>query len=115
SDPPVPEEEWREVYSILVQVWKVGQFSSWRTEEQTAGLLLSPKDFWISLREPQAGDWPTLTARPWIDPAIVTLKDLPEPTAGKQAIALWKSRQDQLKQMRQELQKTRETRGFDAM
>lgn len=42
------EDEWNEVYSILVQVDKTRTYSLWRDEEINAGVLLTPDFFIIS-------------------------------------------------------------------
>jgi hypothetical protein len=42
------EDEWNEVYSILVQVDKARTYSTWREEEITAGIFLTPDYFIIS-------------------------------------------------------------------
>ena len=112
----VKDDEWREVYSILVQAQKVKLFATWRKEESDTGVQLDPQNFWISLRQPQEGDWsPVPISTPLIDPAVLKLKDLPEPIVGERAIAFWKARQVKLEQIPKDLATTRETISFDAM
>lgn len=117
---PVSDEEWREVYSILTQAQKIQKFAEWRIEEQAASIRLGTEDFWISLREPQEGDWPPIAAQPLIDPAIVKLTDLPEWKTNEKAIDLWKTRSARLEQIPIDLKTERESNpapilGFDAM
>ena len=112
----VKDDEWQEVYSILVQAQKVKLFATWRKEESDAGVQLDPQNFWISLRQPQEGDWPPVPiSTPSIDPAVLKLKDLPEPIVGERAIAFWQARQVKLEQIPKDLATTRETVSFDAM
>jgi len=113
----VQDDEWREVYSILVQAQKVKLFPDWLAEEQAANILFGPKEFWISLREPNEGDWPPIlsTQRPMIDPDSVKMVDLPEPTAGKRAVSLWDTRKARLEQIKRDLKADREANGFDSM
>lgn len=42
---PLVEEEWSDLYAILVQSWKRGQFLTWRTQELEKGIVLSPEHF----------------------------------------------------------------------
>ncbi|HEY6120861.1 MAG TPA: neuraminidase-like domain-containing protein, partial [Pyrinomonadaceae bacterium] len=114
---PNSDGEWREVFSILVQAQKARLASVWRTEEDTGGVELGPRDFWPALREPWAGDWPPVKPadRPFIDPEIQKLKDLPEITIGERAINFWQARQTELAAARDSLWTTRETLGVDAM
>jgi hypothetical protein len=120
---PVSEGDWQEVYSILVSAQKRAFREAWLTEENEAAVTLDPKVFWISLREPMEGDWPahpskeqlaTTNPQPLIDPALLALKDLPEPPAGADAIQRWKARQKQLDQIRQAL-KAKQDDGFIAL
>lgn len=115
----VKDEEWREVYSILVQAQKVKLFAAWRTEESGAGIELDPQNFWIALSQPQEGEWPpipsTKTPIPIIDPAAIKLKDLPDPIVGERAIAFWQARQTDLEQIPKDLATERQNNGFDAM
>jgi hypothetical protein len=113
----VKDEEWQEVYSILVQAQKSKLFAAWRKEETAAGIQLTPQDFWISLRQPVEGEWPpTLsTSIPLIDPAVLKLKDLPEDVVGERAIAFWQARQTRLEQIPKDLATERQTNSFDTM
>lgn len=117
---PLTEGEWREVYAILAQVRKLRLAVAWRAEERALGtpLILGLRDFWFSLREPVVGDWPVVATPgvPLIDPDLVSLKDLPEGTAGSAAIQLWNARKTRLAQtLPQELSDMRASQGFDAM
>jgi hypothetical protein len=113
----VKDDEWREVYSILVQAQKVKLFATWRKEESAVGIQFDSQTFWLSLRQPQEGEWPPIlsTKLPLIDPATLKLKDLPETIAGEQAIAFWQARQIRLEQIPKDLDTARQTNGFDAM
>jgi hypothetical protein len=121
----VNEEEWEEVYSILAQAQKVASFELWVIEEigdprnprkKGKGILLSPKLFWISQREPKEGSWPPVHSLnlPFIDPEALKLDELPEPTAGKRAIELWKIRRESLENIKKALETAREN-GTDEM
>ena len=114
---PVKDDEWREVYSILIQAQKVKLFADWRKEESDAGIQFDPQTFWISLRQPLEGEWPPLRSAqlPLIDPATIKLKDLAEPVVGERAIALWQTRQIRLEQIPKDLATERQNNGFDAL
>lgn len=58
----VLEEEWKAVYSILVQVEKRRKFAEWRDEEKAAKITLSPVYF--KLPEPAPIEFPPLTPDP---------------------------------------------------
>jgi hypothetical protein len=118
----VTDEEWREIFSILVQAQKVKLFATWRDEEKAAKIRFGPEEFWLSLRQPIEGDWPPPSILsnqpdrpPFIDPDTLKLTDLPEPTVGERAIALWNARQERLKQIPKDLKAEREANGFNAM
>jgi hypothetical protein len=113
----VMEEEWLEVYSILAQAQKERLLSAWRDEENALGVSLDSEDFWLSLREPQEGDFPPLLSerRPLIDPEIQKLDELVEPTAGVQAIALWRARRAAMTRIKNDLKALRERSGFEPM
>ena len=113
----VKDDEWREVYSILVQAQKVKLFATWRKEESDAGIQFDSQTFWLSLRQPPEGEWPPILSvqLPLIDPAMLKLKDLPETVAGERAISFWQARQAKLEQIPKDLATTRETVSFDAM
>ena len=113
----VSDLEWNEVYAILTQVTKVRQFATWQTEEKAIGLLFGTQEFWFALSEPKEGDWPPLAIpdRPFIDPAITKLADLPDATTGKAAIALWNARKTKLEQLPNDLKVEHKDHGFDAM
>ncbi|MDJ0570315.1 MAG: hypothetical protein QNJ53_14910 [Pleurocapsa sp. MO_192.B19] len=112
----VTEEAWHELYSILVQAKKESLYPNWIEEEASIVedlQLFSPRSFWISLREPVEGDWSSklgeVENRPSIDPEKLSLKDLPEFTAGIRARGLWKSRTEELKNDLQALKNVRES------
>ena len=115
---PVGDAEWGELYSILVQVLKVRRYPAWRAEEQQLGIVLGLREFWHALREPVPGSWPVAMAPgvPLIDPDLQTLRDLPEPVAGPQAIARWHERRVQVREtLPAQLDAARRNSGFGAM
>lgn len=109
-NPPVTSDAWREIYSLLVEAAKMRLFPTWRTEEAALSFYPGTQDFFgsqnfvVSLREPVVGDWPpdgewpplAPASQPLIDPALITVTDLPEPTAGVQALGLWNTRSMQV-------------------
>lgn len=124
SNETVSDEEWRELFSILVQAQKVAVFPAWLQDERewrtdhNVKTLLGPRDFWFSLRESGEGDWPPLKPvadRPWIDPDVVTLEDLPEPTIGQRAVEIWRQRRTAIDDHISELRVARnqDGTGFD--
>src|SRR6266516_4141583 len=106
---PVTADEWSDVHSILVQAEKGRFFSMWQTEDPPLG----PADFWISLPEPLVGEWPPVVPQgtALIDPDVVTLLDLPEPTFGQPVIKLWRDRRAWLDQARTTLRSDRIAAG----
>src|SRR6185369_15633666 len=48
----VSEAEWRDVYSILVQVLKKREFVAWRISEEAALVQMDLEEFWVSVSEP---------------------------------------------------------------
>jgi len=106
----VEEEEWQDVYSILTQARKEKMFT---TEELSHGVSVPPDQFWISLREPEDGNWPPmdLGQLPLIDPDVLDFDDLPDPTAGKHAIDIWQNRRNRLDQIYKDLSSAREVSG----
>ena len=113
----VQADEWRALFSLLVQARKARFFPTWIAEEGASAMRLGPEDFWRSLREPTAGEWPpvAVTGEPLIDPDLLKLTDLPDPTAGSEARQLWKARHDSLIAETAAIRNERETNGFDAM
>ncbi len=106
KNPLVEQSEWGEVVSILAQAQKGVWAAEWVKEEDGQQPLLGPKDFWISLREPAEGDWPPPPAAeggPRIDPEVLKSDELPEETAGAQAILLWDTRREQLQEFAHKL------------
>lgn len=106
--------EVKEFADILVQARKriqcfvvAGDSNDWVTEETaaqasganaTVRFEFGARDFWISLTEPEVGDWPPAdnAATPWIDPDTTKLTDLPDSAAGDEARARWDARRAQL-------------------
>lgn len=124
----IAADKWEDLYSILMQARKVSLFSDWREEErvleqtleseaQAEPVLFSPKHFWISLQQPEEGDWPPafLTRRPLIDPEHLDTVELSGPLTSKYAVALWEARRARLDQIYGELKAKLEQEGFDAM
>jgi peptidoglycan hydrolase-like protein with peptidoglycan-binding domain len=114
----IEEEDWNDLFSILVQAMKVSLFSEWRNEERRMHQFsFDPQYFWVSMQEPVEGPWPLLTSedRPFIDPELVKLSDLPEPMAGQRAITLWNARRRDLDDVYYELKTEHETEGFETM
>ncbi len=79
--------------------------------------LVSPRYFWISQRESEAGIWPPVRKedQPWIDPDTINPKDLPEDTVGRQATLLWQARREQLDEFAQALKTAHKEVDFNAM
>jgi hypothetical protein len=116
AEQPFEDEEQSDVANILIQVEKQELYESWISEEQVDGVLLDPRMFWQSLREPQEGEWPPPPQdQPLIDPQVLDLKDLLEPNAGQAAIDIFNEREAQLEQDYQTLRNTYEGDGFEAM
>jgi hypothetical protein len=127
----VADDEWQEVYNILVQAQKVALFELWRAEEEKNQITLGPDQFWIALRTATEGDWPPPppappapqppAVAPWVDPEVLKLAELPEATAGRNAIALWNKRAAKIEQTRKDLKAHRlaaggsDANGFDAV
>jgi len=113
----VSEAEWRDVYSILVQVLKKREFVAWRISEEAALVQMGLEEFWLSVSEPREGDWPPLpvAGQPLVDPDVVKLTDLPDWLAGKDAANLWKLRKARLEQIPKDLKLEHETNGFQSM
>ena len=93
-NPAVTPDAWNELRSLLVQSIKVRLFPAWRDEETALPLVFGSQDFVVSMHEPAVGLWPLLmpAGQPFIDPILIGLNDLPEPTAGAGAIKLWNDR-----------------------
>ena len=47
------DADWADVYSIAAQVTKLGRYATWREEEQTKGITLSP-DYFVTARSDDA-------------------------------------------------------------
>ena len=99
----VSDEEWEELYSILIQTLKEQQYAAWKDEEQETAFMFGPKHFWIALRAIEEGVWsPILHAqRPLIDPELVEFDDLAAEPVGQAACNTWKERQGMLEGARQ--------------
>ena len=118
NHPPVEEGEWADLLDILVQAAKEAVYALWRSDEAAAGITVDGRDFWLSLAEPIEGPLPPGDLdpeQPLVDPEILKLPDLAEPTAGAQAHALWHQRADQLDARHAELTTIRLTMGFEPM
>jgi hypothetical protein len=115
-NPPVSADGWREVYSILVEGMKTRFSAVWRAEEAALPLVFGSQTFVVSLREPPVGNWPPVipVGQPLVDPALVALTDLPEPTIGAGAITFWQARMAQEAQITQALRQARETTGLQS-
>ena len=107
-----------ELSSILAQAVKVTFYSTWISEENQSGLQIhiNSGDFWPPLTEPATGTWPIPVSAsvPMIDPELVNVKDLAEPTAAAAAIALWYTRTDQLQAEFNTIKALREQTSLDA-
>jgi receptor-binding and translocation channel-forming TcA subunit of Tc toxin/ABC toxin-like protein len=106
----VSDAEWSEIYSILVQARKRLLFADWRKEENNANFEFGPNEFWNSLREPGAGDWPPIDdgTTPLIDPELIKATELPDSAVGDRARAFFQARQAELAQIHADLKTTRE-------
>jgi hypothetical protein len=113
----VTNAEWQELYSILAQAQKETVFPLWIAEEEAQKIVLGYGQFWLSVREPSEGDWPPLlpTGRPMIDPDVLKRGGLAEPTVGATAMKMWIARSMRLVEIKNDLKKERETRGFETM
>ena len=113
------DDELDEICSILTQARKVTFFSEWITEEKFVSLniRLNSADYWKSLTEPVAGQWPATVsaAIPLIDPEVTNVKELAEPTIGATAIGLWYDRSDALAATNTTIQSKRESESLDAV
>jgi hypothetical protein len=115
-NPPVTAEAWNELYSLLVQAAKTRFFPAWRAEEAALPLIFGSQDFVVSVREPAVGNWPLVMppGQPLIDPALVGITDLPEWTAGAQAVKFWRQRSKQVAALWVQIRGIRESSGFQA-
>ncbi|MGN6645027.1 MAG: neuraminidase-like domain-containing protein [Cytophaga sp.] len=111
------DSELAEIYSILTQARKITFFADWITEEKLGALniRLNSRDFWKSLAEPVPGTWPIPVSEtvPFIDPELVGVKELAEPTIGATAIGLWYDRTDELETISNDIQSRRENISLD--
>ena len=99
--PRVSPEEWREVYSILLQAQKIFLRETWIQEEQRLNITLSTQVFWPAQRTHLEGEWPPIFPKtlPIIDPELQTLKDLAKPVIGIEVRSLWEDRRDALNRL----------------
>src|SRR5262249_16712007 len=129
----------RELASILVQCIKQRFLGDWSVEEGFRAHAepqlrfdFGPEEFWFAERDPVEGEWPPVRQEwapqgdvpggrpavreaPWIDPELITRKELPGwRVAGGRALELWKSRRDALTSQRISFRADREARGLDA-
>jgi Tc toxin complex TcA C-terminal TcB-binding domain len=110
--------ETREFASILTQARKRLHGADWIAEERAAAsstdpnvmFQFGPRDFWISLTEPEVGEWPPVEPdqrTPWIDPDVVKITDLPASSVGAAARALWYARTQALNTARTTIETAR--------
>lgn len=110
----LPEEEWEEVYSILLQVVKNTFKSSWISEKvyATSGpslafpVYLTLYNFWKSIQEPDEGMWsPSLLLEsiPMIDPEVLKKDELAAGRIGEKALSLWVAREQKLKEIKKQI------------
>jgi hypothetical protein len=112
------DDEANELASILAQAVKRTFFTNWISEENLSGLLIhiDSSNFWPPLTEPSSGTWPIplVTGVPLIDPELINVKDMAEPTVGAAAIAVWYTRTDELQTEFNTIQAIREQQSLDA-
>src|SRR5262249_1729079 len=91
-------------------------WATWRAEEASLPLVFGREAFVVSVREPRVGDWPPIVPadQPLIDPEVVTLTDLPEPTVGGPAADFWQARMAEIVTITNNLRATRETINLTA-
>ena len=107
---PPTAADWQDAYAILVQTQKVAMFPYWIPEEQSVGILLGPRDFWIALQEPPSlpawlassdarhqwqQDLLIRSGPPLIDPDLLGVSDFKasgSPPVGNPAYTLWTAR-----------------------
>src|SRR5262249_55670890 len=79
-------------------------------------LVFGREAFVVSIREPRVGDWPPIVpaGQPLIDPEVVTLTDLPEPTVGGRAADFWQARMAEIVTITNNIRSTREATGLTA-
>ncbi|HWB64535.1 MAG TPA: neuraminidase-like domain-containing protein, partial [Chitinophagales bacterium] len=94
----VTDEEYTELFNIMTLVLKNYYHYHWLAEEAANSINLYYSQFWISFTSPKDGDIPLYNSdtAPLIDPARVSLNDLPEYRFGDVAINLWNTRQTQV-------------------
>jgi hypothetical protein len=114
--PRVSPEEWREVYSILLQAQKTFLRETWIQEEQRLNITLSSQIFWPAQRTPLEGEWPSIfpMTLPIIDPELQTLQDLAQPFIGIEVRSLWEDRKKALNNLTNQLQQA-STQSFDVL
>ncbi len=115
---PLTSDDWNEVYNILVQAKKNRQMTVWIEEETDGKVVLDAQSFWRALREPMVGEWgPHLGGddlRPFIDPEILSQKDVLEHPAGYAARTQWQIRQQALQAQKQVLRDVLESQSSPA-
>ena len=109
--------EMDEIYSILAQSIKKSFYQDWIDEEnlEELGIHINSADFWNSIKEPVVGTWPVLPVAgvPMVDPELVNIDMLAEPTAGSDAIAIWYDRRDELDAAYASIKETKENDGIE--
>ncbi|MFW9875843.1 MAG: neuraminidase-like domain-containing protein, partial [Candidatus Thorarchaeota archaeon] len=115
----VTEDEWNEVFSILVQARKKSLFTEWKREEENLNIPdnFGPELFWFSVEEPKEGDWPQNLNLPWpiIDPEFITQEELLETENSNTKIRLWQARKAQLELHNIELKEVYWDNDFETM
>ena len=116
----VVQEEWKDIYSILVQGQKVATFEKWIEEEQALAIDGGPSLFWIAQRPLRDGEWPPSRPanEPLIEPVTIKLMDLPEHDELRaKAVIVWEGRRKELDDYRLARKKDCEggQAGFDKM
>lgn len=115
--PALTDKECMEIISILVSAQKKCLQLVWLEEERTADIDLDPRIFWSPLRQPEMGEWPPVTPPelPLIDPQILDITALCEPTVGTVAIRFWQERHRHIATVERELRAARRASGLAGM
>lgn len=92
ANPVVSNEEWEEIFNILLLSVKNKMLPTWLLEETT--ISLDATHFYKSLREPKEGNLPVLFAynEVALDPELVYQNDLPEYEVAQGANAILENR-----------------------
>ncbi|MBL7799852.1 MAG: hypothetical protein JNL95_03925 [Chitinophagales bacterium] len=116
--PRVTEEEYVELFNILIKATKNAKAQDWINEENAStAVKLNYSDFWISLTEPVEGT-PNIyksDLTPFIDPDLMGLSKLPDFWSSKQATVMYNNRRDALNEIKELIKQVRLSYGFDQM